>query len=869
MSLLPPFSIDDDRLRRFAAGRLLSEESQRVALAIELSPSLQSRLAEISDDEMLSRAKLCFDSNGKPALLDHTLCSIASQTNRREILHESPPGVPQELADLPNYHVLEELGHGGMGVVYLAHNSSMGRLEVLKILNNRHSTKDLARKRFLQEMQLIGSLNHPFIATAFGRIDLPNMLVFAMEYVPGMNLHRFVQQYHPIPICIVCSLISKTATALQYAHSRNLVHRDIKPSNVMVFESDNEFTIKVLDFGLAKISSEQVADGITLPGMTLGTAEYMAPEQARDATTADIRADIYSLGCTLFHLIASVPPFEGTTQSLLLSHAQDEPNFQRLNRREVPNELVETVKKMMAKSRLDRFQNPQEVIDALQPFTDSAPITRFVATTSHSNIGSRAPSSLTETGFTERSTIKQGQTATTDYTASERTESDSTETVALPAPQHTKKRYGIVGIGVASLLFLLSVIFIHTPTGTLVIENLPERAEVRVDGNEVAIVNNGHALIARTTLAAGVHLVSVTSNGLTVHGSRVTIVDDDEHHIVLRSEPNATSQVESTGEPPTSPPKQDGHVTSDAMMSASPQAEVIYGSADEWTVDGDHLINTSSKAAGYYGLLFGEPSWTDYEFTFEFRCSTAPICTSVFIRCVDDNNTFEAGVAWHNSLATLSQRRAGYYRLHTEPMKPLLADKWYEMRVVVVGDTVKTFIDGVQILDADTPISSHGKLGFLCYRRTAGEITEFRNIHVVTPDGHSLWSSVPSLPLVSKQSRLKKATNVHSMSMGGFPIHAHSGDWTHIAGVWEQHRLHRAPYYLVFGDKNWTDYDFSFRARRRDGTHGVSALYQWRDEGNLMNFAIGNYKNTGHDASYLVDGKWGRDTDEHFHRLEA
>src|SRR5262249_14561191 len=205
--------------------------------------------------------------------------------------------------------------------------------------------------RFFAEIRNAARLNHPNIVTAYSALRLGESLVLAMEYVEGLDLSRLVKARGPLPVAHACNYMHQAALGLQHAHEHGMVHRDIKPSNLMLSRQGNRALIKVLDFGLAKIRSEQAVDGgLTHEGQMLGTPDYIAPEQTIDARKADIRADVYSLGCTLYYLLNGGPPFDGTSlYDLLQAHHSREALPLNLARPEVPVELAALVAKMMAK----------------------------------------------------------------------------------------------------------------------------------------------------------------------------------------------------------------------------------------------------------------------------------------------------------------------------------------------------------------------------------------------------------------------------------------------------------------------------------------------------------------------------------------
>ncbi len=213
---------------------------------------------------------------------------------------------------VPGYEVLGELGRGGMGVVYLAKNVLMDRREVLKIVNKALLDRPGVLERFLREIRSAAMLNHNNVVKAYSAVQAGESIVFAMEYVDGEDLNKVVQRQGPLPIAYACHYVSQAALGLQHAHEHHMVHRDIKPHNLILSRQVKKHVVKVLDFGLAKAKREgEAATDLTGEGAMMGTPAYMAPEQARDAASADIRADVYSLGCTLYFLLTGAPPFTG------------------------------------------------------------------------------------------------------------------------------------------------------------------------------------------------------------------------------------------------------------------------------------------------------------------------------------------------------------------------------------------------------------------------------------------------------------------------------------------------------------------------------------------------------------------------------
>jgi serine/threonine protein kinase len=277
-----------------------------------------------------------------------------------------PPG----LADQPDYEILRELGQGGMGVVYLARNKLMGRLEVLKIVSSHLTKRHGVLERFLAEIRNAAKLHHPNVVTAYAAIRMGESLVLAMEYVEGLDLAKIVKVRGPLPVAHACYYAYQVALGLQHAHEHGMVHRDIKPGNLILARQGTKAVVKVLAFGLAKLNREVPADGaLTYEGQMLGTPDFIAPEQSIDARNADIRADIYSLGCTLYYLLSGAAPFKGMSlYDVLQAHHSRDAVLLNLTRRDVSVELASLVAKMMAKDPEQRFQTPAQVADALKTF---------------------------------------------------------------------------------------------------------------------------------------------------------------------------------------------------------------------------------------------------------------------------------------------------------------------------------------------------------------------------------------------------------------------------------------------------------------------------------------------------------------------
>ena len=281
-------------------------------------------------------------------------------------------GDPHALGHLGEYRLLEKLGAGGMGEVYKAVHTEMDRVVAVKVLPPGHLHDERAVARFKREIKAVASLSHPNIVQAFDAREIEGTRFLVMEYVEGMDLRDVAKRLGPLPIPDACELIRQAALGLQCAHEHGLVHRDIKPGNLMLTAQGQ---LKVLDLGLARPQAEG-DDDVTGTGEAMGTADYMAPEQAADSRSVDIRADIYSLGCTLYRLIAGRPPFSGPKYSSavkkLMGHIQDPvPQITRL-RGDVPKRLEIVLGRLLAKDPAKRLSTPAELADALVPLSVGA-----------------------------------------------------------------------------------------------------------------------------------------------------------------------------------------------------------------------------------------------------------------------------------------------------------------------------------------------------------------------------------------------------------------------------------------------------------------------------------------------------------------
>jgi DNA-binding SARP family transcriptional activator len=264
------------------------------------------------------------------------------------------------------YHIERELGRGIMATVYLARDLKHDRPVALKVLRPELATSTEA-KRFLREIAIAASLHHPHILQLYdsGALETPGRtpsLYYVMPYVGGESLRERLVKEVQLPLEDALRIAREVADALAYAHLRGIVHRDIKPENLLL-ESGHAL---VADFGIAHALDVAGGERLSLSGVTLGSPNYMSPEQAAASPGIDGRSDIYSLGCVLYEMLAGEPPFSGrTTQAILARHAADPVPSLRTVRPEVPAAIERAVGRALAKAPADRFRTGAEFGDAL------------------------------------------------------------------------------------------------------------------------------------------------------------------------------------------------------------------------------------------------------------------------------------------------------------------------------------------------------------------------------------------------------------------------------------------------------------------------------------------------------------------------
>lgn len=264
---------------------------------------------------------------------------------------------------LGDYKLLGHLGTGGMSTVYLAEHRQSGLLRAIKVLPRKRVGEKSYLERFRHEAEATRRLDHPGIVRAFELGQDHETYYYVMEYCIGQDVSEMVKEFGPLDFFVAARIAAQTARALEYAHRKGLIHRDIKPGNLLV---DAQAQVKLLDLGLAISSALDAESQRVFRERVIGTADYLSPEQAVDSQRVDPRTDLYSLGCTLYYMLTGHPPFpDGAVAERLQAHLTKEPRDIRLSRPDCPVELIAICKRMMVKKPKERYQNANQVFEAL------------------------------------------------------------------------------------------------------------------------------------------------------------------------------------------------------------------------------------------------------------------------------------------------------------------------------------------------------------------------------------------------------------------------------------------------------------------------------------------------------------------------
>jgi serine/threonine protein kinase/formylglycine-generating enzyme required for sulfatase activity len=437
-----------------------------VAEHIEGCSHCQSSLNEVSqaDDELLVELRRVPALDESPdSAFSSEIADLASRSSAffSDTLEErlAPATVTDVPARLGEYAILEAIGRGGMGTVYRAVHTRLEKVVAIKVLSPHRLGDAAAVARFEREMRAVGKLNHPNIVAATDAGEVKGAPYLVMEFVAGIDLTRLVRRHGPLSVADACEIVRQAAVGLQYAHSHGLVHRDVKPSNLLLTyapEQPAQGLVKVADLGLALLHTVdgEAPNDTSSTNLVIGSLDYMAPEQADDAHQVDQRADVYSLGCTLYELLVGKAPYAlpGQTRLQKLKAHGDAPIPWLADvLPKPPAGLVSLLRKMLAKEPADRITNAAELAAALQPFAVGADLAHLLSDASpqHVPVG-----------------------------------------ISRAVPPRRSPRKGLI-FGCLGAVLAAGVIYVQTDRGTLEIKSDDDEVKVRVeqDGKLITLVD--------------------------------------------------------------------------------------------------------------------------------------------------------------------------------------------------------------------------------------------------------------------------------------------------------------------------------------------------------------------------------------------
>ena len=368
-------------LRSFVLGQLPEETSDAMVEHLRHCPDCAARIETIDDAE----DSLVADLRGLSPL-DPSDASPYEQVALAKALEALclagdpllPINFPQSIGE---YEIVRPLGQGGMGSVFLARHTKLGRQVALKVLTTHRLADGRMRERFEAEMRAVGRLSHPNIVTAHDARDVDGAAVLVTEFIDGLDLGQLLQRTGPLSIANACEIVRQVAVALQYVHEQSFVHRDVKPSNIMLSRAGE---VKLLDLGLARLQyGDPDHAEITATGQAMGTADYIAPEQVTDSRQVDIRSDLYALGCTLMKLLTGTAPFADeahlTPFAKMSAHVSTPAPALNDLLPNAPVELTKLIGRMLQKNPAQRPQQPQDLMQVLVPLANGSELAKVAA----------------------------------------------------------------------------------------------------------------------------------------------------------------------------------------------------------------------------------------------------------------------------------------------------------------------------------------------------------------------------------------------------------------------------------------------------------------------------------------------------------
>lgn len=659
------------------------------------------------------------------SLADSTLRPTDQESSfSEEFDRHWPP--PEQLAQHSRWRVLDVLGSGGMGTVYLVVDRDGPQLfRAVKICREEVLNRERDLRRFQREAESIRSLpTHPNLV-ALDSIEWSSEwpMIF-MEFVRGVDLEQWAQQFptRQLPIELAVSAAIQTLLGLRAAWTTaELIHRDIKPKNLM---RTSNGTIKVLDFGLAKSLKTSDSLQLTTSHTIAGTPLYAAPEQDKDLSKADLRADIYSLSGTLYRLLTGRAVFgpetgQLTATAIRLAHHQEQPIDVRQLRSDVPRQLARVITSGLAKSPGDRPQTHDEMIADLLPFADQR---------QQLNVALQLGSAITA-----RSNRRSRQL------------------------KHQERRFRLtrrqaVGVSLAATICAAAGYWtIQSPsTGWLVFDEQPKDWRLLIDDR---VVNEEEFLRADDKAndqdSASTRVRVLAGSRRIVWQHKETDEKAGQARVVLKAGQQVRISVPVASKEPTT-----------VAPIVSRDAKLVHASG-RWERENEDLCHYDGD--GEQWLLFGDETWRNIDFGFDYFHDGFPVGVSALFRFTSAEQCVHFGVGWIDFYTALieyttPQKRynqlagpRGAYRRRLDWR--VLPRKWYSVQLFLRDDTADCLVDGKLIFRADSIPYEQGQVGLRLFRKWKG-CTRFRNIHVADENRTTIWKGPPELPeMVDRELR--------------------------------------------------------------------------------------------------------------------
>ncbi|QDU59949.1 Serine/threonine-protein kinase StkP [Planctomycetes bacterium Pan216] len=537
---------DQDRIISYLHGRLSVAELSEIENHLDSCELCQTLLGEVDDPNdsilvALRSSAVADEYAGEESYRTglERAERIGQDWSQDEKPNEDRPREPDrdELGSIREYRLLERLGEGAMGQVYRARHERLDKLVALKILRHSTLSNPAAVARFGREMRAVGKLDHPNIVRATDAGEFEGVHYLVMELVDGLDLSNLCRRVGLLGTPEACEIIRQAANGLQHAHEHGLIHRDIKPPNLIL---TTQGVVKILDLGLARPSDDEKVDGeLTAAGQVVGTVNYLAPEQAGFCQHIGARADIYSLGCTLFRLLSGRAPYDDgqlvTPYQYILAHVKDPIPRITEKRRDVPRKLEAILIQMMAKDPKDRIEEASQVAELLTPYCAKADL---------SGLFNSTDSTVVESTSSPTVDLPKAETKTEgyDWTCIER--------VSSGGPPRVRRRRAFLTGGLAFLVTLAGMItYLTTGEGKVELTVNEPGYTVALDGKEITLKDpEGETTVL--SVPAGRHELLVRKSGFESVSRVVRLMRHGRVAVEAKLVPKEAPTVAKVDEPP-------------------------------------------------------------------------------------------------------------------------------------------------------------------------------------------------------------------------------------------------------------------------------------------------------------------------------